>query len=142
MNISRKRYRLLRFARIGSQTACLALFFFLFIKTDYTGSDTIEYAVNILFRIDPLLAFSTMLAMRAVIALMLPALFIVLLSVLFGRAICGWLCPLGSLIDFLHPLLKPLKKSRPTRYPHLAKIVLVFILITSFFGLPLAGYLD
>ncbi|MBT8360799.1 MAG: 4Fe-4S binding protein, partial [Deltaproteobacteria bacterium] len=76
------------------------------------------------------------------IALMLPALFIVILSLLFGRAFCGWLCPLGSLIDFLHPVLKPQKKRSPTRYPHLAKIVLVFILITSFLGLPLAGYLD
>lgn len=142
MNISRKRYRLLRFARIGSQTACLGLFFFLFIKTDYTGSDTIEYAVNFLFRIDPLLALSTMLAMRAVIALMLPAVVIVFVTILFGRAFCGWMCPLGSLIDFLHPALKPVKRTLPTRFPHLAKIVLVFILITAVLGLPFAGYLD
>ena len=30
-----------------SQTLFLLVFFFLFIKTDYTGSDEIEYAVNI-----------------------------------------------------------------------------------------------
>lgn len=136
------RYRLLRLARITCQIGFLMLFFFLFIKTDYSGSDTIEYAVNLLFRIDPLLALCTMLAARAVIALMLPALLIVALSLLFGRAFCGWLCPLGSLLDTVQPALKRMNRTQSTLFPSLAALVLLFVVVSSLLRLPLVGYID
>ena len=79
-----------------SQLACLALFFFLFIRTDYSGSDSIEYAVNILFRIDPLLALSASVAAGFFILLMLPAVGTVLLTLILGRFFCGWICPMGT----------------------------------------------
>lgn len=142
VNRTKNSYRLLRFARIGCQAGCLALFFFLFLKTDYTGSDTIQYAVNILFRLDPLLALCTMLAIRAVIALMLPALITLVFTLIFGRAFCGWICPMGSLVDVLHPFLPPQHKQRTTLFPRLASILLVFLLISAALQLPLAGYLD
>jgi len=41
-----------------SQLICLVIFLFLFRQTDYTGSDTIPYAVNILFRLGRLLSLS------------------------------------------------------------------------------------
>ena len=47
-----------RRARQVSQLLFLALFLFLFRLTDYTGQDTIPYAVNIFFRWDPLVAAS------------------------------------------------------------------------------------
>lgn len=125
-----------------SQTLFLLLFFFLFIKTDYTGTDEIEYAVNILFRIDPLLAFCVMLATKTFVALMLPALIVIILSLLLGRSFCGWVCPMGALLDLFHPLLKPRARKIDTRFPQLSLIILCFILTTAFFGLPLAGYLD
>ena len=59
--------------RIG-QVVSFALFLFLFIKTDYSGSDELTWAVNLLFRIDPFLALSAMLAGKMLVALMLPAL--------------------------------------------------------------------
>ena len=125
-----------------SQWAFLLLFFFLFIKTDYTGSDEIEYAVNILFRIDPLLAASVILAVKTFVALMLPALALIILSLLLGRFFCGWACPMGALIDLFHPLLKPRTREADTRFPQLSTIILLFVLTTALFGLPLAGYLD
>ena len=54
----------LYFWRRLSQAVFLLLFFFLFIKTDYTGSDQLEYAVNILFRIDPFLATCVILTVK------------------------------------------------------------------------------
>ena len=138
----KKRYRLLRYIRTASQALYVLLFLFLFIKTDYSGSDTIEYAVNILFRIDPLLAFSTMLALRTFIALMLPSLIVIGLTLLCGRSFCGWICPMGSLIDLSHPALKPRSGSEATKFPYLAKVLLVFVLISSLLRFPLAGYLD
>ncbi|MBE0583652.1 MAG: 4Fe-4S binding protein [Desulfofustis sp.] len=125
-----------------SQLSFLLLFFFLFINTDYSGSDTIEYAVNLLFRIDPLLALTTMLAVRTVIALMLPALLIVVLSLLLGRSFCGWICPLGSLVDGVQPAVRNRRRRLATLFPHLAASLLVIVLVSAVLGLPLAGYID
>jgi len=125
-----------------SQAVFLLLFFFLFIKTDYTGSDHIEYAVNILFRIDPFLAASVMLAARTLVVLMLPALVVIVLSLLLGRFFCGWVCPMGALLDLFHPLTKPGTARVDTLFPWLAGSVLCLVLTAAFLGLPLAGYFD
>ena len=68
-----------------SQAACLFLFLFLFIKTDYSGSDQLNYAVNILFRLDPLLGACAILAVKTFISLVLPSLFLVGLSLLLEQ---------------------------------------------------------
>lgn len=124
------------------QAVCLLLFFVLFFKTDYTGADHLEYAVNVLFRIDPLLAACAMLAAKAVIVLMLPALAVVALTLLLGRFFCGWVCPMGALIDLAHRFIQPRKAGLETPVPQLRYGLLVFVLAGSFFGLPMAGYLD
>ncbi len=125
-----------------SQTGCLVLFLFLFIKTDYTGSDQLEYAVNILFRLDPLIALCTTLAAKTFISLLLPSLFLLGLSLVLGRFFCGWACPMGTLLDLANPLFR--KKNRPlaTVAPKLRYRLLCFLLIAAFCGLPLVGYLD
>ena len=51
------------------------------------------------FRLDPLVAISAMLAGRAWIARLAPALFVVALTLLVGRVWCGWLCPMGTVLD-------------------------------------------
>ncbi|MEE4164892.1 MAG: 4Fe-4S binding protein [Desulfocapsaceae bacterium] len=138
-----RKYRALRIARRCSQLFFLGLFFFLFIKTDYTGSDRIEYAVNILFRIDPLLALSTILAAKVFIALMAPALIVLLLAAALGRSFCGWFCPVGAMLDGAQRLTGSGKKETgPTMFPRLAIVVLLFIIVSSVLNVPLAGYLD
>ena len=82
-----------------AQWGFFVLFLVLFVKTDYSGVDELHGAVNLLFRIDPLLALTAMLAARTVVVLMLPALATVALTLVFGRAFCGWVCPMGTLID-------------------------------------------
>jgi polyferredoxin/ferredoxin len=127
--------------RIG-QLLFFALFCFLFIKTDYSGADELTWAVNLLFRIDPLLAFSAMLAVKAYIALMLPALATLLLTLLFGRFFCGWICPMGALIDISHHIFTT-KSGRAHFGRRRFKYYLLFFLLTaSLFGLPLAGTID
>ena len=137
-----RKYQLWRWARVLAQLLSVLLFFFLFIKTDYTGSDSIEYAVNILFRIDPLLAFCTMLAARTFIALLIPALVIVVLSLLFGRFFCGWLCPMGGLLDFWRVVWREKIKNKETLYPRLSLLLLLFLVLLALLGLPLVGYFD
>lgn len=139
-------YFLWQLGRRLTQFLCVFFFLFLFIKTDYTGSDTIEYGVNILFRIDPLLAVTTMLVARTFIALLLPSLCILALSFLFGRSFCGWLCPLGGLLDSVRKIFGvrngAIKGKRQTFFPKLPLLLFLFILVSAVFGLPLVGFVD
>ncbi len=125
-----------------SQLLFVFIFGFLFLQTDYHGSDTLQYAVNILFRIDPFLAAITMLATRTFIALMLPAFAVLLLALLFGRSFCGWLCPMGSMLDGCSALVKRSVEGRKTPYPRLGRIFLFGSLLLALFGVHLAGYID
>jgi polyferredoxin/ferredoxin len=125
-----------------SQALFLLLFLLLFIKTDYSGADELTWAVNLFFRIDPLLAAAAMLAAKTVVVLMLPALLTLLLIVIFGRFFCGWVCPLGTLIDIVRPLFGPTGGHPQPGWRQGKYYLLFFILAAALFGLPLAGYLD
>ncbi len=123
-----------------SQLICLVIFLFLFRQTDYTGSDTIPYAVNILFRLDPLVLATITLAKKTFIALLWPSFIIIGLTLLFGRCFCSWICPLGTLIDGSGHFIK--SKKANIRLPYLKYIILVIMLISSSFGVQLLGFTD
>ena len=132
---------LTRRARQISQLLFLALFLFLFRQTDYTGQDTIPYAVNLFFRWDPLVAVTVMLATRTLIFLLLPALFVVGLTMVLGRVFCGWICPLGTLLDGAGHVIRPvIRPDRPKRY--LKYVILTVVLVSAAFGLQLTGWVD
>jgi polyferredoxin len=57
--------------------------------------------VNIPMRLDPLAMLAHLLASRTVLVGSVLALIIVVLALAFGKAWCGWLCPLGALLDFV-----------------------------------------
>lgn len=62
---------------------------------------------------------------------------IFLYSILFGRFICGWLCPFGLVQDLLHKIKTPkIKKSGVTRIlSYLKYVVLVlFVFVFTIFG--------
>jgi len=138
----RKRKVPLNFWRRLSQVLFFSVFLFLFIKTDYDGSDELAYAVNILFRIDPLLAACAMLAGKLVISLMLPALVTVILTLLLGRSFCGWFCPMGALLDLVHRFFRPAALGAAAGWRSIKYGLLVFVLAGAFSGLPVAGYVD
>jgi MauM/NapG family ferredoxin protein len=138
----RKKKFKLGYWRRSSQILFLLLFFFLFIKTDYTGTNELDYAVNILFRIDPFLAASASLATKTLVWLMWPALIFVGLTFILGRFFCGWVCPMGSLLDFCHYLIPHLRTGKVSRFHTLKYYLLGFLLVGAFWGLPAAGYLD
>jgi polyferredoxin len=66
--------------------------------------------VNLPMRLDPLATLAHLLASRTLLAGSAVALLTVLLTLLVGRAWCGWLCPLGTLLD-----LFPLERWRRSR---------------------------
>ena len=133
--------KLLRIIRRLVQAGFLLFFLFLFRQTEYNGSDQIPYAVNLFFRYNPLVGISTMLAERQWITLLLPSLTFIVLTLLFGRFFCGWLCPLGTLIDYYYRAIRP-KCVRIVQWPQLKIVVLLFILLSALFGMQFVGYVD
>ena len=115
-------------ARRLTQYLALALFVALFIASRRGGWP--PELVNLPMRLDPLIFLSHLLSSlqpstgslslsKAVEGLSLLALITLLLTFVFGRAWCGWLCPLGTLLDLLSPRLVHRRKGRlaPRRQP-------------------------
>lgn len=128
--------------RQAAQVLSLVIFFWLFRQTDYSGSDEIKYAVNLLFRLDPLIAMSTVVAAREWIGMLWPSFITLAATLLLGRFFCGWICPLGTLLDGFRAVSG--KKSRLDR-PDWTVIkygILVFVLTCSLFGVALSGLVD
>ncbi len=125
-----------------SQLLFLAIFLVLFLRTDYQGQDQLSGAVNLLFRIDPLVALAASLATRSVILLALPAVFLLLSCLLLGRWFCGWACPMGTLLDAARPLTGGKGITLPSTLPRIRYALLVLVLVGALFGLPLVGFFD
>ncbi len=134
--------RLMLLLRRFSQTMFFALFLVLFVKTDYNGTDRLEAAVNLLFRLDPYLAAGVMLGVKAIFLLFLPSLVVLLLTLILGRAFCGWFCPMGTLLDLCRKAIPPRDQINRTVFPGLPLTLLVFTLFASVFGLAVVGLVD
>jgi len=126
------------------QLLFLALFLFLFITTDYRGKDEISVALNSFFRMDPFVAASYLLSAKTFTLLLLPGLLVLLFSAVIGRFFCGWMCPLGTVIDLWGGTRSGAAKGRPLSFlKGRFKYYLLFtILFSAFFGMDLAGLLD
>lgn len=128
-----------------SQLFFFTAFLFLFLRTDYNGTDSLSGAVNILFRLDPYLAAAVLLGAKTVVALFLPALLVLVLVVFTGRSFCGWFCPMGTLLDVcrrLFPKKVPQIATNQTWLPKVPRILLIFTLISALLGWGVAGYFD
>jgi polyferredoxin len=127
-------------ARI-SQLLFLSLFLVLFLMTEYRGSDRITAAVNGFFRANPLTALTTMLAVKGFEPLLLPGLLLFLSAFLLGRYFCGWVCPLGTILDLV---TSKIRKTAPLKWlqGNVKYWLLLPLLAAAFFNLNLAGLLD
>lgn len=127
-------------ARI-SQIIFLAIFLILFLMTEYRGSDRIGAAVNAFFRANPLVAASTMLALKGWAPLLLPGILVIVFSAVLGRFFCGWICPLGTVLDLV---TGKIRKTAPIRWlKGRAKYWLLLpLLAASLLNINLAGLLD
>jgi ferredoxin len=89
---------------------------------------------TIFSRLDPLVGLSSMIASRTFIAFWAAAGITIALSVVFGRAWCGWVCPVGALIDLM-PARRRKGDKRLSRGWQLGKyVVLVAVLGAAVLG--------
>jgi ferredoxin len=131
------------FPRRSIQGLSLAVVLYLFLKTTYPLQSPLP--VDLLLRIDPLVAAVSFLASRTIIPQMLIG-FVLLGGTLFlGRFFCGYFCPLGTAIDLTDGLfsklgLNRLRLSSVPRFPKYG--VLVFLLVLALLGYSLLWLFD
>jgi polyferredoxin len=120
------------------QVSFLAFFLFLILVT--TSRYIRGYDVEWFLELDPLVALTTLLASHHLHHTLLWAIPLVVLTLIFGRFFCGWMCPMGVLhqaIGFLFRKRRPLeriadnapRKSRRVKY----------VILTVFLGMAAMG---
>ena len=135
----------LKIGRIVSQALFFGLFLFIFIRS----LDPFAVLENPFLRFDPLIFLTNPEAALAVAAGVAGLL---ALAVLLGRVFCGWICPLGSLIEALDFVLSSLRQRNPLalrrfpqrklliRYPP-SLLLLGVVLVTVFTQAPVLQFL-
>ena len=90
-----------KLARQITQIVSVVFFLTLAFLTFRDSSSIIP--LDLYFRVNPLVAFGAMIAGRAFITTFVLAVIALVLGFVFGRAWCGWLCPLGAMLDWMSP---------------------------------------
>jgi polyferredoxin len=139
--------RLLLLRRLA-QTVSVFLLAYILWNTRYplTGYINPEFY----FLIDPFAMFITSIAERVLLPGLVYASILLVITFVVGRGFCGWICPLGALLDFLSyckslimKLFRRKEKEReplPLRYGKY--LVLGGTVIAALAGLQLAWFLD
>lgn len=137
---------MLRKFRIASQIVFFILFctgFFFFTAYPYAYS----FPADFFLRLNPLTALLTETAARTIIpSVIVPGCAVAVLTLLFGRFFCGFVCPLGAGIDFSDTFI--FKKTRsPNRKPprylqRLKYVILITLIAASFFGAMFPLFMD
>jgi polyferredoxin len=136
--LSAKSWRRLR---IASQIAFLLLFLFLFWVIQRSATHLI--LTSLFFYLDPLAVAIIAIATRTVILAFGLALISVVFTLIFGRAWCGWICPLGTVLGWVKPGKK--RKLQHTASEGLRKIkyvLLLVVLVASVLGSQFLVFLD
>lgn len=123
-------------ARRISQLFFFTLFTLLFLLTVYPYPE--KFDVNFFLQLDPLAAAAAMIASRAFIHAMALSFGLLLLSLLLGRFFCGWVCPLGALIDFSDRFLFRAERRPESPLPKAGRRFKYFLL-TALLAAALAG---
>lgn len=87
------------------QLALLALFLYLVYNTTRQFGTPIP--ANVFSRFDPLMALVSMVGSKSLILNMVPALVTILATLVLGRFWCGWICPLGTVLNLFGPNKRP-----------------------------------
>jgi len=127
--LAARRWRTLR---PWTQNAALLLFVMLFVWSRRGGWPAM--LVNLPMRVDPLAMLAHALSARIFLASSALALLTVLMTVLLGRVWCGWLCPLGTILDHSSRLLPASRAAPPDGARRLKYLLLLAVLSLAMMG--------
>lgn len=132
--------------RVISQAFFFALFgFFIFV----TWFGRLEgYPVSLFLEVDPLVAIATALSTHTIYRNLWWSLWIIIPTMLLGRWFCNWMCPYGTLHQFVGWLFntrRNVDKTALNRYRpafQIKYIILIVLLVLAAFGSLQIGLLD
>ncbi|HEC77624.1 MAG TPA: 4Fe-4S dicluster domain-containing protein [candidate division WOR-3 bacterium] len=131
----KKRHRYIRWL---IQILFLGLFIYLFIQTTYSTAGRIQ---TLFFRFDPLIFIILSIAYRAVLTAGLLSIIMILGSFVFGRFFCGFICPLGTMIDICDLTIKK-RISLHLRLKNTKFLLLIFLFISALLGGSFVHFFD
>ena len=112
-----------RWVRRAVQIAVLVFFIFLLFAALQRRA-AFPFA-DFFFRLDPLAAFSTMLAARQWLPHLALAVVTVVAALVLGRVWCGWICPLGTLLGWFR--FRAARRLAPRLPPRLRSVKYVLL---------------
>jgi ferredoxin len=113
----------------------VSLTFFLLCLIGAGFSLSFPWPKDLFLRLDPLISLGVQLSSRTILWSMAPALLVLVLGLVLGRAFCGYICPMGATLDLGDSFHKKRNKSKNlTRLVKLKYLILIFILAAAFFG--------
>jgi len=132
--------------RRAYQTVFFGLFLYLVLVT--TASLIGGHPVECFLGFNPLVAMSTALAAHSLTTALAWAIPLIVLTLVFGRFFCGWICPMGTLHHLLSWVGRPrrvldrIATNLPRRAYHLPYFILVGMLVAAILGSNQIGLLD
>jgi polyferredoxin len=133
-------------ARVISQAFFFSLFVFLLWMTWFSRLG--GYPVSLFLELDPLVGFATALSTHTVYRWLWRGMLVLIPTLLLGRAFCNWMCPYGTLHQFIGWLFNIRKhkenidKNRYRRAYQIKYYILGILLVMAAFGSLQIGILD
>jgi MauM/NapG family ferredoxin protein len=119
-------------ARNSLQAISLAVFVLTLVFSKESAFPT--QLTNGLVRISPLAMLTGLLSSKVFLTGSLLGLVILLSSVVVGRAWCGWLCPMGTLLDVFSFSKIRIRKELPQSLRKIKYALLIITLVAAIFG--------
>ncbi|HLP59916.1 MAG TPA: 4Fe-4S binding protein [Candidatus Deferrimicrobium sp.] len=130
--------------RIFVQVFFTFLFFYLLLGAGRAAANTFTYS-DYFFYFDPLLLLLNFIATSTILTLFLLSLIPLVLTFIFGRFFCGWVCPFGAINQFFSWIFKKSKKEKKGVDKKLLKlkyIILILVVVSALVGTHYGGWLD
>ena len=100
VTMKKKRIRSRKWVWTRRTVQTLFLLAFLYLLLTTVQGVTGRLPNTLFFHLDPLVGITSMLASHSWIAPMLLGIITLVLAIVVGRAWCGWICPMGTILDW------------------------------------------